>query len=204
MIWILYILLQLVVQGVLGHELAAHKSAPLAAVAEALIGPAGAVILLAAAALASFSAVSGDILTSPRVLFAGAKDGLLPSFLGKVHPKFSTPYWAVITYGTLIYIFSISGGFKQLAVLASGALLLIYASVVLATLRLRTPSDPAGQHSFRVPGGWTIPVIALVAITWVFFHLSMPEMGSVLLFVGILVLLYYGIKNWKPSLADQP
>ena len=179
--------------------MAEFKAAPLAEVARVIIGPVGATILVAAAALSSFSSVSGDILTSPRVLFAGANDGLFPSFLGKVHPRFATPYWAVITYGTMIFIFSISGGFKQLAILASGALLLIYASVVLAMIKLRRIPLSTEEKIFKVPGGWTIPVIALVTITWVFTHLSGPEMSSVGLFVVALLLLYFGMKKWKAN-----
>ena len=199
LIFLLYILLQLVVQGVLGDQMAEFKAAPLAEVARVIIGPVGATILVAAAALSSFSSVSGDILTSPRVLFAGANDGLFPSFLGKVHPRFATPYWAVITYGTMIFIFSISGGFKQLAILASGALLLIYASVVLAMIKLRRIPLSTEEKIFKVPGGWTIPAIALVTITWVFTHLSGPEMSSVGLFVVALLLLYFGMKKWKAN-----
>src|SRR6185437_1910957 len=114
-----YMLLQIVTQGVLGAEMASFKDAPLAAVAEKIVGPVGATILLVTAALSCFGCVSADIMATPRSLFAGANDGMFPKFLGKVHPKFATPHVAVTTYGSLIFIFSISGGFKQLAILAS-------------------------------------------------------------------------------------
>ncbi|MEJ7674955.1 MAG: amino acid permease [Chitinophagaceae bacterium] len=102
-----------------------------------IVGPVGVTILLLCAALSCFGNVTLDILCTPRSLFAGANDGLFPKFLGKVHPKFATPYFAIISYGLLIFIFSIAGGFQQLTIMASAIILLIYLSVILATIKLR-------------------------------------------------------------------
>ena len=135
---IVYMLLQTVTQGVLGADMATFKNAPLAAVAEKIVGPIGATILLITAAISCFGSVSADIMATPRSLFAGANDGLFPKFLGKVHPRFATPHLAVTTYGLLIFIFSVSGGFKQLAILASAAILLVYLAIILATVKLRS------------------------------------------------------------------
>jgi amino acid transporter len=99
---IVYILLQTVTQGVLGSAMAGFKDAPLAAVAKKIIGPVGATILLITAAVSCFGCVISDVLATPRLLFAGANNGLFPKFLGKVHPKFATPHRAIITYGALI------------------------------------------------------------------------------------------------------
>ena len=137
LVLIIYLLLQSVTQGVLGTQMEAVKDAPLAAVAEKIVGPIGGTLLLFAAAISCFGGVGGDVMNTPRVLFAGANDGLFPKFLGKVHPKYATPYLAIITYAGLIFIFSVSGGFKQLAILASAAILLIYLAVILATIKLR-------------------------------------------------------------------
>jgi amino acid transporter len=60
-----------------------------------IVGPAGGIILLFAAAVSCFGNVSGDVLATPRLLFAGVNDGLFPKFLSKVHPKFATPYLAI-------------------------------------------------------------------------------------------------------------
>ncbi len=113
LVLIVYMLLQTVTQGVLGAGMISFKDAPLAAVAEKIVGPVGATILLITAAISCFGGVSADIMATPRSLFAGANDGMFPKFLGKVHPRFATPYIAVIIYGLLIVIFSVSGGFQQ-------------------------------------------------------------------------------------------
>jgi amino acid transporter len=109
LVLILYLLLQTVTQGVLGAQMVGVKDAPLAAVAERIVGPIGGTILLITAAISCFGAVSGDVMSTPRILFAGANDGLFPKFLGRVHPKFATPHWAIICFATLIFIFSVSG-----------------------------------------------------------------------------------------------
>jgi basic amino acid/polyamine antiporter, APA family len=194
-IFIIYILLQTVTQGVLGGQLGEYKDAPLAAVAERIVGPVGLTILLFAAVVSALGAVNGDVLASSRLLFAGAKDNLFPKFLGKVHPKFATPYWAVTTYAVLIFIFSISGGFKQLAILASGALLLIYLAVILSLIKFRTKKVEGAEKTFKVPGGLLIPCIAIGAIFYVLSNLTPMEMISISTFVVIVSLIYFVMRK---------
>ncbi|MDZ4748457.1 MAG: amino acid permease [Saprospiraceae bacterium] len=194
-----YILLQVIVQGVLGPQLSEFKATPLAAVANIIVGSLGATLLVAAAAISGFGSVSGDVLTSPRLLFAGANDGIFPKFLGRIHPRFSTPHWAVITYASLIFVFSISGGFKQLAVLASGALLLIYFGVILAMIKLRRLKLQDEEKTFKVPGGLLIPGMALAAILWVLSNLSKMEMISVGAFLVVICAMYVIMKKLQAS-----
>lgn len=194
---IMYLLIQTVTQGILGEGIAAYKDAPLAAVAEKIIGPAGAAILLIIAAISCFGTVSSDVMATPRSLFAGANDGLFPNFLGKVHSRFATPYLAVISYGLLIFIFSVSGGFKQLAILASAAILLIYLAVILATVFLRKQQQVSAEKTFRVPGGLTIPLIGIAAIVWLLSGLSTWEILSTVIFISAICLIYLVMKLMK-------
>jgi amino acid transporter len=189
-IFIIYLVLQLVTQGILGSQILTYKAAPLAAVAERIIGPAGATILLVAAIVSCLGTVGGDALATPRLLFAGANDGLFPKPLGKVHPKFATPYVALITYSVLIFIFSISGGFRELAILASGSILLIYLGVVLATIKMRLNKDEAAEKMFKVPGGLIIPCIAVAAIIWLLSHLKAEEAIGTLMFIAGVCVFY--------------
>jgi len=194
---IVYILLQTVTQGVLGNEMAAFKDAPLAAVAEKIVGPAGATILLVTAAISCIGSVSADVLATPRVLFACANDGMFPKFLGKVHPTFATPYLAVITYGSLIFIFSVSGGFKQLAILASAAILLVYLSVILSTIKLRLQKQEATEKTFKAPGGLIVPFTGIAAIIWLLTSLKKWEIFSTLIFIAVICLIYVIMKWMK-------
>lgn len=205
LVLIVYILLQMVTQGVLGTEMAAFKDAPLAAVAERIVGPVGATILLITAAISCFGSVSADVLATPRSLFAAANDGMFPKFLGKVHPKFATPHLAIITYAALIFIFSISGGFKQLAILASAAILLIYLAVILATIKLRLNKQDAAEKTFKVPGGLIIPFIGIAAIAWLLTSLNKWEILSTIIFISVICIIYFvtkWIKNNPIGLAE--
>ena len=196
-VFIVYILLQTVTQGVLGPAMAEFKDAPLAEVAKRIIGPVGATILLFTAAISCFGSTSADVMATPRSLFAGANDGLFPKFLGRVHPKFATPYLAVITYGSLIFIFSVSGGFKQLAVLASAAILLIYLAVILATIKLRKQKQAASEKTFRAPGGLLFPLIGIATIVWLLTCLSKWEVLSTLIFITVVIGIYFVMKKFK-------
>jgi len=196
---IVYLLLQTVTQGVLGAGMASFKDAPLAAVAEKIIGPAGATILLFTAAVSCFGCVSADVMATPRSLFAGSIDGMFPAFLRKVHPKHATPYLAITVYGALIFIFSVSGGFKQLAVLASAAILLIYLAVILATIKLRKRKQPMAEKTFRAPGGLVTPLIGIAAIIWLLSSLSKWEILSTIIFIALVCAIYFLTKALKKN-----
>jgi basic amino acid/polyamine antiporter, APA family len=202
MVLLVYMLLQMITQGVLGAEVANYKAAPLAAVAERIVGPIGTTILLFTAAISCFGSVHADILATPRSLFAAANDGIFPKYLGKLHPRFATPYWAIITYGTLIFIFAISGGFKQLAILASAAILLIYLAVILATIKLRKVKTDAETGSFKIPGGITVPIMGIVSIIWLLSGLSKWEMLSTTIFIAIICVIYVVMK-WVRSKNEK-
>ncbi|HXR82812.1 MAG TPA: amino acid permease [Hanamia sp.] len=197
LVLIVYLLLQTVTQGILGTHMETVRGAPLAAVAEKIIGPVGGIILLIAAAISCFGNVSGDVLLMPRLLFAGANDGIFPKFLGKTHPKFATPYWAIIIYGSLILIFSVSGGFKQLAILASAAILIIYFAVILATIKLRKKEGNVGEKTFRTPGGLIIPFIGIAAIVWLLTSLGKWEIGSTIIFIACVSTIYLFMKKYQ-------
>jgi amino acid transporter len=196
-VFVVYMLLQTVVQGMFGAQMALFKDAPLAAVADKIVGPVGVTILLLCAALSCFGNVTLDILCTPRSLFAGANDGLFPKFLGKVHPKFATPYFAIISYGLLIFIFSIAGGFQQLAIMASAIILLIYLSVILATIKLRKKKIEGDEKKFTAPGGLITPLIGIVAIIWLLTSLGKWEILSTLIFLAAIIVIYFITRQLK-------
>jgi amino acid transporter len=197
LVLILYLLLQTVTQGVLGSEMELVQDAPLAAIAERVVGSIGGAVLLVVAAISCFGAVSTDVLNTPRVLFAGSNDGLFPKFLGKVHPKFATPHWSIFCFTGLIFVFSISGGFKQLAILASAAILLIYLIVIFATIKLRLKKQDHNENIFKLPGGMIIPVIGIASIVWLLTSLSKWEIISTIIFIAVVSVIYFIMKSVK-------
>ena len=98
---------------------------------------------------------------------------------------------------TIIFIFSISGGFKQLAVLASAAILLIYLAVILATIKLRMKKQDTAEKTFRAPGGLVTPLIGIAAIVWLLSSLSKWEILSTIIFIASVSVLYFVTKQFK-------
>ena len=202
LVLVLYIAIQLVTQGVLGAGMAVHKDAPLAAVAGIAFGKSGAVLIIVASAIAMLGALGGEILSIPRILFAGARDGLMPKSLAKVHPHFFTPHIAIIFYATLGFLFAISGGFKQLATIASAAVLITYLGVVLASIKLRKKDTTTTEKAFRVPGGIIVPLLATIGIVWLLSNLTKPELIGMAIFIVLFILIYWVIKQAKKKLVE--
>jgi L-asparagine transporter-like permease len=94
----------------------------------------------------------------------------------------------------LIFLFSISGGFQQLAILASAAILLIYLFVVLATIKLRMKKQDESEKTFKVPGGLVIPLIGVASIVWLLTSLSKWEILSTVIFIGVICVIYLAMK----------
>jgi APA family basic amino acid/polyamine antiporter len=132
---ILYILIQTVSQGVLGADLAQFKEAPLLETAKIVFGPIGFTLLFVGAGISMFGMLSGKILNLPRVIFGLAKGRIIAlDKLAWIHPKFKTPYLAIILYAGLGFTMASAGGFRQLAVIASASMLLVYFGVSLSVM----------------------------------------------------------------------
>lgn len=194
-ILMLYVGLQTVAQGVLGAELAANTEAPLAVTATTVFGDWGAKMLLIGGVISIYSTVSGDILNTPRVLFAAARDGSLPKALAKVHPQYKTPYVAIAFFATAICVIALTGTFKPLAVLASGSILVVYAAVCLSVLRLRQRDGVPKEGQFRLPGGPVIPLLGVLVIGWLLSQLARDEAFGLAALIAVSVV-YYLINSY--------
>jgi amino acid transporter len=73
--------------------------------------------------------LGSDFLGTPRLLFAFARDGLLPVALGRLHARTHAPYVAIICYAGIAAVLALTGTFSELAVLAA----LTFAAVYLAS-----------------------------------------------------------------------
>lgn len=191
----LYVGLQSVSQGVLGPALANNTEAPLAAAAKVVFGDWGTNMLLVAGVVSIFGTVSGDLLASPRVIFASARDGNLPAILGRVHPRYRSPYAAIIFMSAVVCAFALTGSFKKLAVVASGSILAIYLAVSLAVIRLRQRDGLPKESEFTLPFGPTIPILSVLVIGWLLFQLTGAEAIGLAALLGASVLMY-GIKRF--------
>ncbi len=94
-------------------------------------------VLLAGAALSMFGWLGADILASPRILFAMARDGRLPALWGRLNGKTHAPDWAIVSYAAAAALLAVTGTFAELAVLSALASTVLYAYVCLAAWRLK-------------------------------------------------------------------
>ncbi len=130
----LYILIQVIAQGILGPALA-HSDAPLAD-AMAQVSPLLRLLMLAGAATSMFGWIGSDILGTPRMLFAFARDGLLPRALGRLRPNTQVPGVAILCYATLAAGLALTGTFAELAVLSTLGTAVLYIAGCAAAWRL--------------------------------------------------------------------
>lgn len=130
----LYVAIQVVAQGILGPALATSK-VPLAD-AMAPFGPGLRTLMLFGAAISMLGCIGSDILGSPRMMFAIARDGLLPRALARVHPRTHVPHIAILTYAVIQIGFALSGTFVELAVLSALTVAGLYITGCIAAWRL--------------------------------------------------------------------
>jgi APA family basic amino acid/polyamine antiporter len=200
---ILYILIQTVSQGVLGSDLPQFKAAPLAETAKIVFGPAGYTLLFIGAGISMFGMLSGEILNLPRVIFGLAKDRIIPlDRLAAIHPKFKTPYLAILLYAGLGFSMAAIGGFRQLAVIASASMLLVYFGVSLSVIKLRKIKETA-PGEFKIPFGYTVPILSAGIILYFLSNLSGFQMKGTLLFIGVLTSIYFLLKFFEKRKRPQ-
>jgi amino acid transporter len=192
----LYILIQLVAQGTLGSDLAAHRDAPLADAARVFLGNPGRLLLLAGATISGFGFIASDILSSPRILFAFGRDGILPRSLAHVHPRWRSPDAAILIYSTVAFLLSLTSTFASLAIMANVAALLLYIICCAAAWELMRRNVRTETAPFTFPGASIVPILSIIAIIWILSHATAWEfevngavfgVGSVLYLVQSLV-----------------
>jgi len=188
----LYILIQLVAQGTLGANLALTKETPLAQSAKVFLGNPGHLLLLAGATISGFGFIASDILSSPRILFAFGRDGILPRWLAHVHPSWHSPDVAILVYTAIALLLSLTSTFAALAIMANVAALLLYIICCAAAFELIRRDVRTETKPFHFPGASILPILAIIAIIWILSHATQREFlvnGAVF---GAGTLLYLG------------
>jgi amino acid transporter len=187
---IVYVLVQAVTQAALGSQMAAHAAAPIAGAASLLLGPTGGTLVLAGTAVSMAGYVSGDMLGTPRSLFALAHGGFLPARVGAVHPVFRTPWNAILVHAAIVCVMAISSSFEQLALLTSVSTLVLYLLGVGASWELQRRDVRADGEPLRVPGGPVVASLAACAIVWLLGHATWREHAVMAVVVACASALY--------------
>jgi APA family basic amino acid/polyamine antiporter len=153
-----------------------------------------------AAGVVSAGAVAGItsvllvmLMSQPRIFFAMSRDQLLPAGVSRVHPRFRTPY--ITTIITCVIVAAVAG-FVPITVLGemtSIGTLFAFVVVSLAVIVLRN-KRPEARRPFRVPGGYVIPVLGVLACVYLMVSLSVMTWVRFLgwLDVGMVIYWFYG------------
>jgi len=189
---LLYLAIQAIAQAVLGTAMKDYASAPLVEVAARLLGPPGRLLILAGTAVSMFGYLSGDMLCTPRALFAFGRDRLLPRALANVHATLHTPWVAILVHAGIVAALSMTGTFTELVVMANVATLLLYLLCVVAAYQLQRRDVRSGGTPFVLPAGPLIPIAAAAVIVWL---LSQATAREFLVTGGVVVVAaaYYGV-----------
>ncbi|NLO91848.1 MAG: amino acid permease, partial [Elusimicrobia bacterium] len=142
------------------------------------------------------------LMGQPRIFFAMANDGLLPSFFSQVHPVHKTPHKSTILSGIVAGIIAGIVPIKILGELVSIGTLLAFAIVCIGIMVLRK-TDPDRPRPFKTP---LVPLIPLLGAGTAFIQmLSLPWDTWLRLLVwtaiGLTIYFKYGIKHSKHHCA---
>ena len=184
---VLYVLVQSVAVAVLPGLAASRR--PLVDVGAALLGPAGAVLLLAGVVASVGGNLAANMLSTPRLTYAMARDGGLPAWFAAVHPRFHTPANSVVFLGALVFALAVVGEFAWLAAMSAVVRLLIYL-VCIGTLPHLRRHRAEAPGRLRLPGGYAIPVLAATVCMWLLLHVTLRGALVTAAFLGVGGVLY--------------
>ncbi len=157
----IYLLANLAYLSVFTVDQIAHSRLVAADAAQLLVGDWGVSFVAITVMLSTFGTLNGTLLTAPRIFFAMADDGMFFKALAKVHPKYETPYVAIITCATLGIIFVLARSFEQLADAFVTAIVPFYALGVASVYVLRRKANYAPP--FRTPGYPVVPALFIAS-----------------------------------------
>ena len=149
-----------------------------------------------AAALALPSVILMMIYGQTRIFFTMSRDGLLPEFLSRVHPKFHTPHTVTIITGVFVSLFAAMFPVGILADISNSGTLFAFVAVAAAVMILRV-KDPGRHRPFRTPFVWVICPLAIAGCLLLFLNLSMYTIGMFFgwAIIGLVIYALYGYSH---------
>jgi APA family basic amino acid/polyamine antiporter len=135
-------------------------------------------------------------LGQPRIFMSMARDGLLPPFLAKVHPRFKTPYIGTMITGLFVATFAAFANIAEVVDLTNIGTLFAFVLVSAGVIVLRRV-DPDRPRPFRAPWVPFTPLLSIV--TCLYLMLQLPWLTWVRfglwLLLGLVIYFLYGMRN---------
>lgn len=199
---LLYVLMSGVLTGIRKYTTYLGDSA---AVATAFASKPWAQALISAGAIAGLTSVLLVFqLGQPRIFMAMARDGLLPQYFARIHPRFRTPYITTIWTGVAVGGVAMLTDIGSLADLTNIGTLFAFILVCLGVILLRR-TDRERARPFRVP---LVPVFPLLGVLFcAALMLSLPletwARFFVWLILGLLIYFLYGNSHSRLQKGDD-
>jgi basic amino acid/polyamine antiporter, APA family len=132
-------------------------------------------------------------LGQPRIFFSMSRDGLLPPFLAKVHPKYKTPYVGTILTGVFVAVFAAFANIAEVVDLTNIGTLFAFVLVSAGVIFLRR-IDPERPRPFRVPWVPLTPLISIAACAYLMWQLPTVTWirFGIWLVIGLILYFTYG------------
>ena len=140
------------------------------------------------------------LLGQPRIFYSMARDGLLPSAFGKVHPKFQTPYISTLITGTVA---AVVGGLFPIGLLGElvsiGTLLaFVIVSAGVLVLRYRSPDL---VRPFKTPFVPAVPILAIVFCGYLMYGLPTDTWLRLMIWMALGLVIYFGFGKRNSKLG---
>lgn len=193
---VLYVLMSGVLTGIKKYTVYLGDSA---AVATAFASKPWAQALVSAGALAGMTSVLLVFqLGQPRIFMAMARDGLLPSYFARIHPRYRTPHITTIWTGIVVGGIAMFVDIGSLADLTNIGTLFAFILVCFGVNVLRKTA-PERARPFRVPFVPLFPILGIILC--VALMLSLPILTwirfVVWLAIGLLIYFFYSVRHSK-------
>ena len=204
---ILYVLVSAVMVGLVPYKAMLNEAAPLVVAIQAAAGRAAGTgwetpmaivqILVTVGALAGLSSVMVVMmLAQPRIFLSMSKDGLLPAWAGRLHPRYRTPHISTIVTGAVVAIAAGLTPIGTLGNLVSIGTLMAFVIVSLGIIVLRR-TRPDLPRPFRMPLVPLLPILS--AVVSFILMLSLPwstwERLMIWMAIGVVVYFAYGHRH---------
>jgi len=159
--------------------------------------------------VATLAALNATLFSASRLSFAMGRDHVLPTTLGRVHPRFRAPSSAILLSGVVMLLLVLFSDVQVVATAAGLAFLLAFILVNVAYIRLRR-THATVRRGFTAPLFPAFPILAITAnVVLVGFLATQSGTGQIawtviVLWIGIGLLLYYPFRGRKDIVKRLP
>ncbi|MGH8139976.1 MAG: amino acid permease [Steroidobacteraceae bacterium] len=135
-------------------------------------------------------------IAQARIFFAMARDGLLPPFFGRVHPRFRTPSTGTVVTGVSAAIVGGLFPVKILGELVSIGTLAAFVTVCIGILVLRR-TRPDLPRPFRTPWPWFTCLAGAIVCGVMMLSLGAATWARLVLWtaIGVIIYVFYGYRH---------